>query len=80
MERRAWLWLQDGVVIKDKLYFPDDYCSDLNQRGLQFAVKDVVVNEILLKRKDSFMRNKQKLAPLLSDTMIINTCLWCNYE
>lgn len=63
---QAWIWLQDGVVIKDKLYFfPLIIVQDLNQpEGLQFAVKGVVLMEVPIKKgKIIPEKAKQKLTP-----------------
>lgn len=65
---KAWLWLQDGVVIKDKLYFfPMIVVQDLNQpEGLQFAINGVVLMEVPIKQeKIIYEEAKQKLAPFL---------------
>lgn len=65
---QAWLWLQDGVVIDDKLYFfPMTIISDTDQpEGLQFAIKGVVMLEIPIKDgKIIHQEAKQKLAPFL---------------
>ncbi len=66
----SWIWLQDGVVIDNYLYFfPLVVNSDLNQpEGLQFCVKGVSLFKVPIIDKEVDYRNRtQKMAPLLLD-------------
>ncbi len=65
----AWIWLQDGVVIKDKLYFiPIIINSDTTQpEGLQFRVCGAALFETKIKNEQlDFSTVKQKRAPLMA--------------
>ncbi|MDI6453119.1 hypothetical protein [Peloplasma aerotolerans] len=64
----SWIWLQDGVIIGDHLYFiPMVINSDLNQpEGLQFCVKGVALFKTPIENKDiNYEKATQKMAPLL---------------
>lgn len=67
----SWIWLQDGVIIKDHLYFlPMTINSDLNQpEGLQFCVKGVALYKTPIKNQmiEPSLAT-QKMAPLLVDS------------
>ncbi len=70
-DEHSWIWLQDGVIIKDHLYFlPMIINSDLSQpEGLQFRVLGVALFKTPL--KDHMIHPEQatmKMAPLLVDT------------
>jgi hypothetical protein len=70
-DEHSWIWLQDGVIIKDHLYFvPMIINSDLSQpEGLQFRVVGVALFKTPL--KDHMIHPEQatmKMAPLLVDT------------
>ena len=67
----SWIWLQDGVIIKDHLYFlPMTINSDLNQpEGLQFCVKGVALYKTPIKNQMiDYEHATQKMAPLLVDS------------
>lgn len=67
----SWIWLQDGVIIKDHLYFlPMTINSDLNQpEGLQFCVKGVALYKTPIKNQMiDHEHATQKMAPLLVDS------------
>ena len=53
-QTHAWLWLQDGVVIKDQLYFlPLVVTSDLTQpEGLQFKILGVSMFRTPIKNQE----------------------------
>lgn len=70
MEKRLnqWIWLQDGVVIDDKLYFiPIIITGDQSQpEGLQFRVCGAALFETkIVSEKLDFSTVKQKRAPLM---------------
>jgi hypothetical protein len=70
-DEHSWIWLQDGVIIKDHLYFlPMVINSDLSQpEGLQFRVLGVALFKTPL--KDHVIHPEHatmKMAPLLVDT------------
>lgn len=74
-QANSWLWLQDGVVIGDKLYFlPMIIASDLTQpEGLQFALKDVILVSVPIENGEiSYQKSKQKMAPIIADRGHIN--------
>lgn len=65
---RFWLWLQDGVVINQHLYFfPLIVYSDLNQpEGLQFGIKGITMIKVpIVRGRLDYQSTTQKLAPLL---------------
>ena len=65
---RAWIWLQDGVVIENHLYFfPLVIVQDLTQpEGLQFAVKGVSMIKVpIVNNRLDYHNATQKLTPLL---------------
>lgn len=67
----SWIWLQDGVVIGDQLYFlPLVINSDLSQpEGLQFAVKGVSIFKTPIENGKILPEKRtQKMAPLLLET------------
>ena len=71
----AWLWLQDGVVIGDKLYFlPMIIVSDTTQpEGLQFALKDVILVSVPIEKGEiDHLKAKQKMAPVIADKGHVN--------
>ncbi|PKK96356.1 MAG: hypothetical protein CVV58_06780 [Tenericutes bacterium HGW-Tenericutes-3] len=64
----SWIWLQDGVVIGNHLYFiPIVINSDLNQpEGLQFCVKGAALFKTPISNsKLVTAKSTQKMAPLL---------------
>ncbi|MDY0075533.1 MAG: DUF4185 domain-containing protein [Acholeplasmataceae bacterium] len=67
----SWIWLQDGVIIKDHLYFlPMIVNSDLNQpEGLQFRILGVALFKTpIIDHMIHPEKSMMKLAPLLVDT------------
>ena len=70
-----WLWLQDGVVIGEKLYFlPMIIGPDTTQpEGLQFELVDVVLISVPIKNGEVlYEKSKQKMAPVIADKGIVN--------
>ncbi len=66
----SWLWLQDGVVIDNDLYFlPLIVTSDHNQpEGLQFAVNGVTMIKTPIENGEVLTeRSTQKYAPIMVD-------------
>src|SRR5690606_15692730 len=64
----SWIWLQDGAVVNDTLYFlPFIVNSDLDQpEGLQFRIVGLAQFSIKIKDgKLDFSTLTQKRAPLL---------------
>jgi hypothetical protein len=64
----SWIWLQDGVVINDSLYFiPMVVNSDLTQpEGLQFKIKGVSMFKTPIENKQIVPEKRiQKMAPIL---------------
>lgn len=64
----AWIWLQDGAVVGDTLFFyPFIVNTDLNQpEGLQFRIAGITMMQTKIKdNKLDFSTTKQKKAPLL---------------
>ena len=64
----AWLWLQDGVVIKDHLYFmPLIVNSDQTQpEGLQFKIDGVAMIKTPIENQKIIPeKSTQKMAPVL---------------
>lgn len=63
----SWIWLQDGVIIGENLYFiPMVINSDLNQpEGLQFCVKGAALFKTPIVNKTlDISKATQKMAPL----------------
>lgn len=63
----AWIWLQDGVVVKEHLYFlPLVVCQDLTQpEGLQFRVLGVSLFKTpIIDGKIETGMTEQKMSPL----------------
>ncbi|AUD62900.1 hypothetical protein BK010_04605 [Tenericutes bacterium MO-XQ] len=64
----SWIWLQDGVVIKDQLYFiPMVVNSDSTQpEGLQFKIKGVSMFKTPIENNQIVPHKRmQKMAPIL---------------
>lgn len=67
-KQNAWIWLQDGVVIKDKLYFVPIYVNtDMDQpEGLQFRVVGAALYQTKIKNSQlDFKTIVSKRAPLM---------------
>lgn len=68
-ENHSWIWLQDGVVINDNLYFiPLIVNEDLTQpEGLQFKITGTSLFKTPMKNKKILPEErKQKNAPLMA--------------
>lgn len=67
-QNHAWIWLQDGIVIKDQLYFiPLVVNTDLSQpEGLQFKITGTALFKTPVSNKEiNPDKRSQKRAPLL---------------
>lgn len=80
--KNAWFWLQDGIVIKDKLYsLPFVVTSDLTQpEGFQFKIEGISLVEINVKDGNiDFEHNYQKMTNLYQEKSTRNICMGCAF-
>lgn len=69
IDKHAWFWLQDGIILDDKFYsLPLVITSDLTQPdGFQFKVEGVSMIKLDINSEEpNFNQNEQKLTNLLS--------------